>query len=85
MFETDFPVDAIWIDGDHTNEYRWFQWNGTTYSDPVEMQKNISSYHKVCVSISDPHIKVDSKYAVYAGAQDKYFIKWSNGSDYQGK
>lgn len=84
MVENDFPVDAIWVDGDHTDDYRWFRWNHTTYSKPVEMQKNISAYYKVCVTISDPHIKVDGKYDVYAGAKGKYFVKWSNGSDYQG-
>lgn len=84
MVENDFPVDAIWVDGDHTDDYRWFRWNHTTYKNPVEMQKNISAYNKVCVTISDPHIKVDNEYAVYAGAKGKYFVKWSNGSDYQG-
>lgn len=84
MNESDFPVDVIWVDGDHTDDYRWFRWNHTTYSDPVEMQANISAYHKRCVTISDPHIKVDANYSVYAGAKGKYFTQWSNGSDYIG-
>lgn len=85
MVQNDFPVDAIWIDGDHTDYYRWFLWNHTTFPNPKEMFHNISLYHKVAVSISDPHIKVDKNYAVYAGAAGKYFVKWSNGTDYKGK
>lgn len=85
MVQSDFPVDGIWIDGDHTDDYRWFRWNHTTYSNPIEMLNNISSYKKVAVSISDPHIKVDNTYPVYAEAKGKYFVRWSNGSDYVGK
>ncbi|XP_056636238.1 neutral alpha-glucosidase AB-like [Diorhabda sublineata] len=77
-----FPWDAIWLDGDHTDDYRWFHWNSTTYTDPVELQQNISATGRVCVSISDPHIKVEDTYDVYAGAKRKYFVKWANGSDY---
>ncbi|XP_028133936.1 neutral alpha-glucosidase C-like [Diabrotica virgifera virgifera] len=80
--ENDFPWDAIWLDGDHTDDYKWFHWNHTTYTDPVELQQNISATGRVCVSISDPHIKVDDDYDVYAGAKGKYFTKWANGSEY---
>lgn len=85
MVANDIPMDAIWLDGDHTDSYRWFLWNRHTFTDPLAMFKNISHYQKVAVSISDPHFKIDEKYHVYAGGKGKYFVKWSNGSDYQGK
>lgn len=80
-----FPMDAIWLDGDHTDSYRWFRWNKTTFERPLDMFKNISHYKKVAVSISDPHFKIDVNYSVYSGANGKYFVKWNNGSDYEGK
>ncbi|CAG9840096.1 unnamed protein product [Diabrotica balteata] len=82
MDENDIPFDAIWLDGDHTDGYKWFHWNHTTFPDPVELQQNISATGRVCVSISDPHIKVDDDYDVYAGAKGKYFTKWANGNEY---
>lgn len=85
MVANDFPMDAIWLDGDHTDGYRWFRWNKNTFKHPVKMFQNISKYHKVAVSISDPHFKIDKDYNVYTGAKGKYFVKWENGSDYEGK
>ncbi|KAG5886479.1 hypothetical protein JTB14_026739 [Gonioctena quinquepunctata] len=81
--KNDFPFDAIWLDGDHTDDYRWFRWNHTTYSDPLDLQKNVSVTGRKCVSISDPHIAVDKNYSVYMGAKDNYFVKWANGSNYE--
>ncbi|CAH1111002.1 unnamed protein product [Psylliodes chrysocephalus] len=81
--KNNFPWDAIYLDGDHTDGYRWFHWNSTTYTDPVEMLNNISATGRVAVSISDPHIKVEDSYDVYIGAKEKYFTKWKNGSNYE--
>lgn len=86
LFEKgDFPLDAIWLDDLHTDAYRYFKWNASTFSDPVEMQKNISHYGKVAVSISDPHFKIDPNYHVYAGAKGKYFVRKANGEDFIGE
>lgn len=82
--KNNFPWDAIYLDGDHTDGYRWFHWNSTTYTNPVEMLNNISATGRVAVSISDPHIKVEDSYDVYIGAKEKYFTKWKNGSNYEG-
>lgn len=78
-------MDAIWLDGDHTNHYRWFMWNKETFKNSLGMLKNISSYDKVVVSISDPHFKVENNYSVYDEAKNKYFVKWENGTDYEGR
>lgn len=84
MDENRIPFDAIWLDGDHANYSKWFQFNETTFPEPAAMQLNIAKTGRVCVSISDPHIKVDDGYPVYAGAKGKYFIRNQNGTDYQG-
>lgn len=86
LFEkNDMPLDAIWLDDPHTNGWRYFLWNKTTFPDPVGMQKHIASYGKVAVSISDPHFKVDNTYAVYTGAKGKHFVKNEKGEDFVGK
>lgn len=77
-------MDAIWLDLYYTNGARYFKWNKTTFSDPVEMQQTIASNNKVLVCISDPHIKVEDSYDVYSGAKQKYFLQWANGTDYKG-
>ncbi|XP_074025616.1 neutral alpha-glucosidase C [Leptinotarsa decemlineata] len=79
-----FPMDAIWLDIDHTDGKRYFTWNPQNFSDPEEMQRNLSSTNRKLVTISDPHIKVDMNYSVYAGAKEKFFVKWENGSDFEG-
>ncbi|KAJ8978535.1 hypothetical protein NQ317_009478 [Molorchus minor] len=84
MDNHDFPMDAIWLDIDYTDGKRYFTWNPENFSDPVELQKNISSTKRKLVTILDPHIKVDQNYSVYVGAKNKYFVKWANGSDFEG-
>ncbi|CAH1168250.1 unnamed protein product [Phyllotreta striolata] len=79
-----FPMDAIWLDIDYTDGYRYFTWNPVNFSDPIGFQKNISSTNRKLVTILDPHIKKDPDYPVYAGAKGKYFVKFANGSDYEG-
>ncbi|CAH1964829.1 unnamed protein product [Acanthoscelides obtectus] len=84
MEEYDFPMDAIWLDIDYTDGKKYFTWNPQNYSDPVGLQKYLASMNKRLITIIDPHIKVDSDYPVYVGGQGKYFVKWENGSDFQG-
>ncbi|KAJ8927406.1 hypothetical protein NQ314_020186 [Rhamnusium bicolor] len=80
----DFPLDAIWLDIDYTDEKKYFTWNPETFNDPIEMQKNLSASLRKLVTILDPHIKVDGSYPVYTGAEKDYFVKWSNGSNFEG-
>ncbi|CAG9823718.1 unnamed protein product [Phaedon cochleariae] len=84
MDANDFPMDAIWLDIDYTDGKRYFTWQPDNYSDPIELQRNLSSSNRKLVTILDPHIKVDENYSVYAQAKGKHFVKWANGSDFQG-
>lgn len=81
----DFPMDALWLDIDYTDGYRYFTWNPKNFSDPIEFQANLSSTNRKLVTILDPHIKIDENYPVYAYAKGKYFVKWENGSDFEGR
>lgn len=44
--ENDFPMDAIWLDIDYTDGYRYFTWNYTAFPDPVGMQDYVASTGK---------------------------------------
>jgi alpha-glucosidase (family GH31 glycosyl hydrolase) len=80
-----FQLDAIWLDIDHTDGQRYFTWNPDTFSDPIEMQNNISATNRKLVAISDPHIKVEKGYSVYDGAlENEFFVKNSDGSVFEG-
>jgi alpha 1,3-glucosidase len=81
-----FQLDAIWLDIDHTDGQRYFTWNPDTFSDPIEMQNNISATNRKLVAISDPHIKVEKGYSVYDGAlENEFFVKNSDGSVFEGR
>lgn len=81
----DFPVDVIWLDIEYTDGKRYFTWNLNAFSDPIEMQQNISSTDRKLVTIIDPHIKVDENYEVYTGALEKdFFVKYPNGTVFEG-
>ncbi|XP_072397886.1 neutral alpha-glucosidase C-like isoform X1 [Diabrotica undecimpunctata] len=84
MDANNFPMDAIWLDIDYTDGKRYFTWDPETYSDPEELQRNLSSTNRKLVVILDPHIKVDEDYPVYTGAKGKYFVKSPNREDFKG-
>nr|CAH7752740.1 unnamed protein product [Callosobruchus chinensis] len=82
MTNNNFPMDAIWLDIDYTNGFRYFTWNPKTFPKPKSMLKTLGTNNKKLVAIIDPHIKVDDNYTVYGGAKTKYFVKNSGGTDY---
>ncbi|KAJ1103969.1 hypothetical protein NDU88_001385 [Pleurodeles waltl] len=83
--EHDIPYDVIWLDIDHTNDKRYFTWDKVTFPHPRQMQDVLREKKRKLVVISDPHIKVDLKYSVYAEAKDKgYFVKDNKNKDFVG-
>ncbi|KAG8560570.1 hypothetical protein GDO81_015038 [Engystomops pustulosus] len=83
--EHDIPYDVIWLDIEHTDGKRYFTWDKEKFPNPVKMQENLREKRRKLVVISDPHIKVDPKYKLYAEAKEKgYFVKTINGRDFEG-
>ena len=81
-----FQMDALWLDIDYTDGYRYFTWNPSTFSDPVDLQETLAGTNKKMVTIIDPHIKVEEGYSVYDEAlANDYFVKYDNGSIFQGQ
>lgn len=83
--EHDIPYDVIWLDIEHTDGKRYFTWDENKFSDPIEMQKNLTKKGRKLVNIVDPHIKRDDSYYVYKEAREKgYFVKDPSGNDFDG-
>lgn len=77
-------MDTIWLDGGYTDGYRWYKWHPTQFSNPIEMQHNISAYNKNCVVMGDVTLRADTNYSIYAGARKKYLVLFNNKTDYKG-
>jgi len=66
--KTGFPVDVLWSDIEHTDAKAYFTFNKTSW--PIakvnELDQKIQQAKRRLVLITDPHIKVDTEYPVYA-------------------
>ncbi|KAM3717044.1 Neutral alpha-glucosidase AB [Dirofilaria immitis] len=81
----DIPVDAIWLDIEHTDAKRYFTWDPNKFSKPKEMIDSLVAKGRKMVTIIDPHIKKDDNYPIYKEAKELgYFIKQRDGEDYEG-
>ncbi|ELW48122.1 Neutral alpha-glucosidase C [Tupaia chinensis] len=85
-FDThDIPYDVMWLDIEHTEGKRYFTWDKKRFPNPKRMQELLRSKKRKLVVISDPHIKVDPDYSVYAKAKKKgFFVKNPEGGDFEG-
>ena len=77
------PYDALWLDIDHTNDRRYFTWNGALFPDSLRMIQQLDEKGgRKLVTITDPHIKVDPHYHVYQQGHAKgYFVKNTGRGD----
>ncbi|KAL6035824.1 hypothetical protein STEG23_005221, partial [Scotinomys teguina] len=83
--EHDIPYDVMWLDIEHTEDKKYFTWDKKRFPNPRRMQELLRSKKRKLVVISDPHIKVDPDYSVYAKAKEQgFFVKNPEGGDFQG-
>lgn len=79
------PMDYIWLDIEHTDGKRYFTWDGAHFPTPQKMLAKMAEYGRSMVTIVDPHIKRDDNYHVHSEATKLgYYVKNSNGHDYDG-
>ncbi|CAF4684394.1 unnamed protein product [Rotaria sp. Silwood1] len=79
------PMDVIWLDIEHTNGKRYFTWDTSKFPDPEKLQDDLAIYGRRMVTITDPHIKKDDGYHIYAEAKSNgYFVKTKDGADFEG-
>ncbi|XP_070234264.1 neutral alpha-glucosidase C isoform X4 [Bos mutus] len=83
--EHDIPYDVMWLDIEHTEGKRYFTWDKKRFPNPKRMQDLLRSKKRKLVVISDPHIKVDPNYSVYAKAKEQgFFVRNHEGGDFEG-
>lgn len=87
--EHEIPMDAIWLDIDHTNGLRYFTFDRQKFPDPIAMQKVLAdSGNRKLVTITDPHIKTEDSFHVYKQAHaQRFFVRTSideRSSDFKG-
>ncbi|KAL5009154.1 hypothetical protein ScPMuIL_014735 [Solemya velum] len=83
--EYDLPMDLLWLDIEHTDGKRYFTWDGSKFSHPDEMVKNLTVKGRKLVTIVDPHLKKDDSYSVYSEAKSQnHLVKNKDGSEYEG-
>nr|ATU82887.1 secreted Glucosidase-like protein [Pristhesancus plagipennis] len=83
--EYDIPMDAMWLDIEHTDNKKYFTWDPFKFSDPVEMQQNLTARGRKLVVIVDPHIKRDPGYFLHNDATNNgFYVKNKDNADYEG-
>jgi alpha 1,3-glucosidase len=82
----DIPLDALWLDIEHTDGKKYFTWDPVKFANPKEMLQKVEEKGRRMVTIIDPHIKRDDNYHVFKEASDNgYFIKSAGDeADYEG-
>jgi len=78
--EKEIPCDVIHLDIDYMDGYRVFTWNDVKFPAPERMLADLKRKNFKVVTIIDPGVKVDPKYAVYREGMEKgYFIRDARG------
>ncbi|CAN8075317.1 unnamed protein product [Agarophyton chilense] len=83
--ELNLPYDVLWLDIEHTNGKRYFTWDYERFPDPAGLMNHIAARGRKMVTIIDPHIKRDNKYAIHRmGQEQKLYVKKPDGKPFDG-
>eukprot|EP00178_Gracilaria_changii_P014860 TRINITY_DN4171_c0_g1_i1.p1 TRINITY_DN4171_c0_g1~~TRINITY_DN4171_c0_g1_i1.p1 ORF type:complete len:967 (+),score=141.87 TRINITY_DN4171_c0_g1_i1:314-3214(+) len=83
--ELNLPYDVLWLDIEHTNGKRYFTWDYERFPDPSGLMNHIAARGRKMVTIIDPHIKRDNKYAIHRMAQEqKLYVMKPDGKPFDG-
>jgi alpha-glucosidase len=84
--DKDIPADAIVLDIHYMEQYKIFTWSKKDFPDPKGMIKKLKELGFEIVVMCDPGIKVEPGYKTYDdGVRNQVFIKYPDGTDYQGQ
>jgi alpha-glucosidase len=79
----DLPLDAVYLDIDYMDGYRVFTWDKKRFADPAELAKQLRAQGVKLVTIVDPGVKIDERYAVYTtGRDNELFCRTFSGDEY---
>src|SRR5438445_8531031 len=80
--EKKIPADVIYLDIDYMDGYRVFTWSPKTFPQPKAMLDELHAKGFHAVTIIDPGVKVDDKYAVYRSGRDAgVFVRDAAGDE----
>jgi alpha-glucosidase len=78
------PCDVLYLDIDHMDGYRVFTWDGERFPDPAGLIAALRDDGFRVVTITDPGVKVDESYPVYATGRSRgFFCLARDGSEYR--
>jgi alpha-glucosidase len=79
------PCDVLYCDIDYMDGYRVFTWNPKTFPNPRAFIKRLRKMGFELVTIIDPGVKNDDRYAVCRdGKKNNVFVKKADGTVYVG-
>lgn len=83
--KADMPLDVTWLDIEYSRDHRYFDWDESTFPDPVKMLDYVASKGRKMVAIVDPHVKRVDDYRIYKDAKDlDILIKKADGANFDG-
>ncbi|GAA5037180.1 alpha-glucosidase [Marivirga lumbricoides] len=84
--DKEIPADVIVLDIHYMEQYKIFTWDKKDFPDPEGMLKQLKDLGFKVVVICDPGIKIESGYEAYeSGLQQDVFVKFPDGSNYEGE
>ncbi|MBK6267282.1 DUF5110 domain-containing protein [Marivirga sp. S37H4] len=84
--DKEIPADVIVLDIHHMEQYKIFTWDKKDFPDPEGMLKQLEDLGFKVVVICDPGIKIEKGYDAYeSGLQQDVFVKFPDGSNYEGE
>lgn len=84
--ELGLPLDTVWLDIDHMDGYRVFQWNQELFPNVEAMLAELRADGIRVITIIDPGVKFDPGYSVFdSGLEREVFCLTEGGDIYIGQ
>ncbi len=84
--EKNIPADVIVLDIHYMQDYKIFTWSKKNFPNPKALIETLTTLGFKVIVICDPGIKVETGYQAYDdGVQQNIFLKYPDGSNYQGQ
>jgi alpha-glucosidase len=68
------PLDVAYVDIDHLDAYRAFEWDRSRFGDPVVLSADLAELGVKLVPIVDPGIKAEPGFSLYEEAKENRFL-----------
>lgn len=84
--EKEIPADVIVLDIHYMSAYKIFTWDGERFPNPKAMIDRLKEMGFEVVVICDPGIKKEDGYSAFeSGVENDVFLKYPDGSHYEGE